>query len=84
MVGVTEMNPDWAYDGQDVPQSRVIVVGVQHDYDQISTAPEDSAGLEVVRQYTRAGAAAKKITGWLHEQGWAAEAVTGLSLAPSP
>ena len=77
MVGVAEMNPDWAYDGQEVTQSRVIVVGVQHDYDEISTAPEDSAGLEVVRQYTRAGAAAKKITGWLHEQGWAAEAVTG-------
>ena len=60
MVGVAEMNPDWAYDGQEVTQSRVIVVGVQHDYDEISTAPEDSAGLEVVRQYTRAGAAASR------------------------
>lgn len=77
MVGVAEMNRDWAYDGVEVPQSRVIVLGVQHDYDVIKTAPEDTAGLEVVRQYTRAGAAAKKITGWLHENGWAAEAVTG-------
>jgi epoxyqueuosine reductase len=77
MVGVAEMNPDWAYAGVEVSQSRIIVIGVQHDYDRISTAPEPEAGLEVVAQYTRAGAAAKTITGWLHEQGWAAEAVTG-------
>ncbi len=77
MIGVAEMNPDWAYEGETITQSRVIVVGVQHDYSEINTAPEDTAGLEVVRQYTRAGAAAKKITGWLHDQGWAAEAVTG-------
>jgi len=77
MVGVAVMNPDWAYAGQDVPQSRIIVLGVQHEYDDIRTAPEATAGLEVVHQYTRAGAAAKKITGWLHEQGWGAEAVTG-------
>ncbi len=77
MIGVAEMNTDWVYEGRDVPQSRVIMVGVQHDYDQISTAPRETAGLEVMRQYMRAGAAAKKITGWLHEQGWAAEAATG-------
>ena len=77
MIGVAEMNPDWAYEGQTVRRSRVIVLGVQHDYDNIKTAPEDAAGMEVLMQYTRAGAAAKKITGWLHEQGWEAEAVTG-------
>ncbi len=77
MVGVAEMDPDWAYEGHVVPQSRIIMIGVQHDYDEISAAPDPVAGLEVVRQYTRAGAAAKKITGWLHEHGWDAEAVTG-------
>ena len=77
MTGVAEMNADWAYQGRTVPQSRVIVLGVQHDYDIIRTAPEPPAGLEVVTQYTRAAAAAKLITGWLRQQGWEAEAVTG-------
>ena len=77
MVGVAEMNADWAYEGQDVPQKRVIVLGVQHDYEEIKIAPDWQSGMEVVRQYTRAGAAAKKITGWLRTQGWEAEAVTG-------
>jgi len=34
--------------------------------------------VEVVRQYGRAAAVAKKITAWVLEQGWNAEAVTGL------
>ena len=77
MTGVAEMNPDWAYAGVTIPQSRVIVVGVQHDYDRISTAPDWPAGREVLEQYTRAGAAAKKIAGWLRQDGWEAEPVTG-------
>lgn len=76
-IGVAEMNPDWAYDDQDIPQSRIIVIGVRHDYDEIARAPAKEAGLEVVRQYTRAGAAAKSITGWLRSKGWEARALTG-------
>ena len=77
MTGVAEMRPDWVYEGQEIAQTRVIVVGVQHDYDEIRSAPEPAAGLEVMHQYARAAAAAKAIAGWLHGQGWAAEPVTG-------
>lgn len=76
-VGVAEMCEDWVYEGWEVPQSRILVAGVQHDYDVLSSAPEASAGAEVIRQYGRAAAVAKRITGWLHRQGWAAEPVTG-------
>lgn len=76
-TGVAEMRDDWAFEGENVSQKRVIVLGVQHDYDVISTAPEPSAGLEVMRQYGRAAAVAKKVAGWLREQGWDAEALTG-------
>ena len=76
-VGVAMMNPDWVYEGHDVPQSRIIIIGVQHDYDEISAAPEPKAGLEVVSQYIRAGATANLIAGWIRQQGWDAEPVTG-------
>ncbi len=76
-TGVAEMDPAWCYEGCEVPQSRVIVLGVQHDYGRISQAPEVEAGAEVVRQYGRAAHAAKQVTGWLRRQGWAAEPVTG-------
>ncbi|MCA0870619.1 4Fe-4S dicluster domain-containing protein [Seohaeicola saemankumensis] len=76
-TGVARMQPDWVYDGHHIPQSRVIMIGVAHDYDAIATAPDPRAGLEVMQQYTRAAAAAKTIAGWLRQQGWEAEPVTG-------
>jgi epoxyqueuosine reductase len=75
--GVARMDPAWVYEGQQVAQSRIVVIGVAHDYDAIATAPQASAGAEVVRQYGRAAAAAKALAGWLRQQGWEAEPVTG-------
>lgn len=76
-IGVAEMQADWVFEGREVPQSRIVVLGVAHDYDAISTAPDIPAGVEVLHQYGRAAKAAKDITGWLRRQGWAAEPVTG-------
>lgn len=76
-TGVADMNPDWVYEGQQIDHHKVIIIGVHHEYDQISTAPDPSAGLEVMAQYTRAAKAAKDIAGWLRQQGWDATPVTG-------
>ncbi len=76
-TGVAEMSSDWVFDGHDIPQSRVIMLGVQHRYDAIASAPAAEAGLEVVDQYIRAAQAAKTVAGWIRTQGWEAEAVTG-------
>ena len=77
MVGATEMKQEWVFEGQETTFKTVIMVGVHHDYEELKHAPEFRAGIEVVRQYGRAAAAAKKITAWLMHQGWDAEAVTG-------
>ncbi len=76
-VGVAVMNPDWVYEGGKVSETRVILAGVQHDYNRIATAPEPEAGAEVMLQYTRASLVAKRIAAWLQEEGWAAKPVTG-------
>lgn len=76
-IGVADMDPDWAYAGHDIPQSKVIVLGVHHAYDDISQAPDPTAALEVLHQYGRAAKAAKDITAWLRGQGHPAEPVTG-------
>jgi ferredoxin len=77
MTGVAVMQPEWVFEGHDIQQSRVIILGVQHDYVEISAAPEPRAGLEVMTQYARAAFAAKTVAGWIREQGREAEAVTG-------
>ena len=77
MTGVAHLRDEWIFEGYSVPYRNVIVVGVQHDYDQITQAPDVPAAAEVLHQYGRAAAACKSIAGWLREQGWEAEPVTG-------
>lgn len=77
MWGVARMDPAWVYEGQDVREPYIIMVGVAHDYEMISTAPQPMAGAEVVRQYGRAAAAAKQIANWIRARGWPAEPLTG-------
>ncbi|MEM8729167.1 MAG: 4Fe-4S dicluster domain-containing protein [Pseudomonadota bacterium] len=76
-VGVARMQTDWVFEGQEIAQTNVIMIGVAHDYSAISTAPDATAGLEVMHQYARAAAASKSIAGWLRQQGWEADALTG-------
>jgi len=76
-VGVTDMNPLWAFEGEQITHSKVVVLGVQHDYDRIAQAPTPEAGAEVMAQYNRAAFGAKAVAGWLHELGWEAIPVTG-------
>lgn len=76
-AGAAVLDPDWAYEGHDIAWQRIIVLGVHHDPEKIRHAPGLAAGREVMRQYTRAAGAAKAVAAWLHEQGWAAEPVTG-------
>ncbi len=75
--GVAAMCAEWVYQGEAVPQSRILMIGVAHDYAAISTAPAATAGAEVVRQYGRAAAGAKALAGWLRLQGWEAQPLTG-------
>lgn len=77
LTGVTAMHSNWVMEGHEIHQSNVIMLGVRHDFDALSDAPEPRAGLEVMAQYTRAAAAAKSVAGWLRQQGWDAEPVTG-------
>ena len=77
LTGVAAMRPDWVFEGADVSAKRIIMVGVVHDFEQIAQAPNVPAAAEVLRQYGRAAAAAKAVAGWLREQGWEAEPLTG-------
>ncbi len=76
-VGAATMSDDWLFEGHTVDLPRIIVMAVQHDYDQISTAPAAQAGAEVMRQYTRAAKAAMTLAARLREMGWQSKPLTG-------
>jgi len=73
LFGVTRLRSEWMFEEASLTQQWIIMVGVAHDYEQIKTAPESTAGAEVIRQYGRGTKAVKDITAWIRERGWDAE-----------
>ncbi len=68
-VGITAMQPHWVYEGHQVTQRWVIVLGVAHDWDAMRTAPDEPAAAEVIRQYGRGIRVAKAVAGFIRERG---------------
>lgn len=68
-VGIAKMNPDWVFEGWDVPYKYILVMAIAMDYEKMTAAPEPSAGVEVVHQYTRGMHISKQLASWLRQQG---------------
>lgn len=77
LFGITAFNPEWTFEGVELDYKWVVMLGVAHDYEQIKTAPEATAGAEVVRQYGRATKATKDIASWIRLRGWDAALYAG-------
>lgn len=77
MVGATKLRQEWVFSHHQTDFGTVVMLGVQHDYEELKYVPETRGGIEVTFQYCRAAAAAKKVAGWLRQQGWNADPVTG-------
>lgn len=73
LFGITRLKPEWTYEGEELNYPWIIMIGVAHDYEQISLAPESEAGAEVVKQYGRGLEMVKSIAGWLRQRGWNAK-----------
>jgi len=81
LVGVARLDPLWVFEGFEITEEWLIVLGFAHDYDEISQAPAVPGRLnavcEVGRQYTRAARAANTLRNLIREQGWPAESFPG-------
>jgi len=70
LVGIARMQPEWVFEGFDVPQQWAVMLGVAMDHEELSAAPGPRAIAEVVRQYGRGTLTAKRLASWLRRQGW--------------
>ena len=77
-VGVCEYREEWTFEDRPVPQGKyAVVMAFAHDYPELSTAPDEKAYIEVMRQYARAGDTSKHLANWIREQGHFAAPKTG-------
>jgi Pyruvate/2-oxoacid:ferredoxin oxidoreductase delta subunit len=68
-VGLTRVQPQWIYEGHEVKQQFAIMLCVQHDWDALKTAPEETAAAEVILQYARGIRVAKAVAAFIRSQG---------------
>ncbi|MCL4743991.1 MAG: 4Fe-4S dicluster domain-containing protein [Burkholderiaceae bacterium] len=69
IVGITRMRPQWVFEGHEVRERWIVMLGVAHDYEQMKTAPLEPSFAEVIRQYGRGNKAARELASWLRSQG---------------
>lgn len=81
LVGIAKLDPMWVYDGYEVAEPWVIMLGVAHDFEKIKHAPSSRDDLtcqaEIRNQYTRGARAAALLRNFIAETGHAATAHQG-------
>lgn len=81
LVGIARIKDEWIYEGHEVREKWIVVIGVAMDQAELAKGPpreEDlSSADEVSRQYNRAARASKALANWIRDRGWPAEARTG-------
>ena len=60
LAGVAAIDPMWVFEGYEVTDPWIIVLGVAMDHGKLATAPANPAGLEVQAQYNRGTRAARE------------------------
>lgn len=82
IMGIAPMRPEWVIETYQVPYPTVIMVGVAMDYDQLKTAPDIPAAVEVIRKYDRGHRVTRALARWIHGQGWDAISYGGSGNVP--
>ena len=81
-IGITRVDPNWVFEGFEVPEPILIVLAVRMDHAELSQAPDVPAALEVSRQYNRGQRAAKALANWIRRHGWNAHGHGGPGAGP--
>ena len=73
LVGIVQPKPEWIFEGYEFDYSWIIMLGVAMDYDEMMTAPEVTAAIEVVDKYTEGWIVGRPVADWIRARGWRAE-----------
>ncbi len=82
LVGVARLDPSWVFDGHEVREPHIVVMGVVMNHERLATAPLPTSAREVADQYNRGHRAAHRLTDWIRAQGYNAHGHGGPGAGP--
>ena len=81
LVGITRMDPMYVYEGYEITEPWVILIGVAMDYDELNQAPPSfenpTAAVVVAKEYNRAARSCRKLANFILSEGYFAKAWQG-------
>lgn len=81
LVGIARMEPLWVYEGFEIEQPWVIMIGVAMNHERLDQAPASFdnpvAAVEVGEKYNQAARACRKLLNFILSQGYDAKAFQG-------
>ena len=81
MVGITPMDPSYVFEGYEIKEPWLVMIGVAMDHEKLNAAPDTierpTSGVEVGEQYNRAARACRTLANHILEQGYYAKAYPG-------
>lgn len=82
LVGVAAVDQDWVFEGHEVREPWIVVIGVAMDHAELAKAPEIDSPVEVMRQYNRGTRAARGVANFIQGHGYAARPHGGPMAGP--
>jgi ferredoxin len=82
LVGIARMRQEWVFEGFEVDEPWIIMLGIAQDYQKIATAPAYTTNMEVLDQYNRGHRAGFQLANWIRARGWQAERYKGFLGTP--
>ncbi|MDE0538611.1 MAG: 4Fe-4S dicluster domain-containing protein, partial [Rhodospirillales bacterium] len=80
-VGITPMDPSYVFDGYEIGEPWLIVIGVAMDHDRLNAAPDTLenpvSAVEVGEQYNRAARVSRNLANFILSRGYDAKAYPG-------
>lgn len=76
-VGIMKVRDDWIFEGQEVSEKWIIVLGLKMDFEELRHAPKEIGTTAAIQTYYDGNVIARKISNWLRSQGWAARGYGG-------
>lgn len=81
LVGIAPLDPLWVYEGYQINDPWIIVVGVSMDHEKLAQVPptfeNPTSAVEVGDKYNKAARACRKLTNYILSKGYSAKAYQG-------